>query len=124
MKKLEKLTGVCSLLLNLMPFLLYISLTKEQSGVWGTKKGLRETSPKSFFFNSILSNADLNIYTHLHPLFLFGSTAAATISVHLLCPCSLIYYIDLLCYRIMMDCAHLNGNKAVTSITIKRIMIH
>ena len=34
MKKLEKLTGVCSLLLNLMPFLLYISLTKEQSDVF------------------------------------------------------------------------------------------
>lgn len=34
MKKLEKLTGVCSLLLNLMPFLLYISLTKEQSDIF------------------------------------------------------------------------------------------
>lgn len=31
MKSLEKLTGVCSLLLNLMPFLLYILLTKEQT---------------------------------------------------------------------------------------------
>lgn len=34
MKRLEKFTGVCSLLLNLMPFLLYISLTKEQSDVF------------------------------------------------------------------------------------------
>lgn len=34
MKRLEKFTGVCSLLLNLMPFIVYISLTKGQSDIF------------------------------------------------------------------------------------------
>lgn len=34
MKKLAKATGTCSLLLNMMPFLLYVSLTKQQSDVF------------------------------------------------------------------------------------------